>query len=207
VRIRTLAIVGLGGLLLVTGCSGSSSGGKTSIGSVTNPVRTPRPHTGSPSPTPTPSPTVTTTVTAPVGVTRCRSSQLSVSLGQGQGTAGSTYTPIVFTNTGSSRCELQGYPGVSFVDANGVQIGTPARETPSQRRTVKLASGASANAPLQQPDPGNFDPPTCQPTTADRLRVYPPGDKQALFIKDHVQVCTTKTGRTSVSVVIPGSGG
>jgi hypothetical protein len=151
---------------------------------------------------------VTATNTAPAVLARCQSSHLTLSLGQGQGAAGSTYTPIVFTNTGSTACELHGYPGVSFVDASGHQIGVPATEDTGKVKTVKLtAGGGTANALLRQPNPGNFDPSACQQTTATKLRVYPPGETVALFLADPAPVCATHAGRAGVRPVAAGTGG
>jgi hypothetical protein len=198
-----IVVLALGAAMLAAGCS---SGSSDHSGSPVT-VHTPKPHTHTAVPTDTVTPTPTVTVTAPTSVPRCLSSQLSLSLGAGQGAAGSTYRPIVFTNTGSQTCELHGYPGVSFVDASGAQLGTPAREDPGKQRTVKLPSGGAANALLQEPDPGVFAAADCQATKANRLRVYPPGEKTPLFISDTERICTTKAGRTGVQPVEFGNGG
>lgn len=208
-NLRIAAVGGLAGALLVAGCSsGSSSDG---AGSTISPIPThSHTHTSSLTPTPTTTtvtPTPTVTVTPPTGVPTCQSTQLSLSLGPAGGAAGSTYTPIVFTNNGSSRCEMHGFPGVSFVDASGARLGKPAREAAGKDKMIKLASGGAAHALLQQPDPGNYQPADCRQATADRLQVYPPGETQPLFVKDRVPVCTTKQARTSVSRVAFGSGG
>jgi hypothetical protein len=129
-----------------------------------------------------------------------------LSLGNAQGAAGSSYVPVVLTNTGSAKCTLYGYPGVSFVDASGTQLGVPAKHSPGTEKTIKLSSGASANATLRMPNPGNFDPSTCNQATADRLRVFPPGETHPLFIKDAAQICTTKAGRTDIGPMTFGTG-
>jgi hypothetical protein len=174
-------------------------------------VPTPTHHTPTATPSPTATvtvtPTPTVTATAPTSLTGCSSSHLSLSLGGAQGAAGSTYRPIVLTNTSTTPCELHGYPGVSFVDASGAQLGIPARENPGKEKTVKLGSGGSAYALLQEPDPGVFASSACQPTKSNRLRIYPPGEKVPLFIKDVEQICTTKAGRTSVRPMAKGTGG
>ena len=54
-----------------------------------------------------------TTTTA----TRCRVSGLSVRLGRASGAAGSTYRPIVFTNTTTTACTLR--PSLAVVKAIG----------------------------------------------------------------------------------------
>lgn len=148
---------------------------------------------------------MTVTQTAAPTLATCESKHLSLSLGASQGTAGSSYQPIVFTNKGSSACTLHGYPGVSYVDSSGAILGKPASEEGGHRVTVTLQPGGVAHATLQQPDPGNFSPSSCNETTADRLQVYPPGETKQLFVTDHVQVCTTKQARSSVFTVQPGA--
>jgi Protein of unknown function (DUF4232) len=127
-------------------------------------------------------------------------------LGQADGTAGTTYQPIVFVNLGATPCELHGYPGVSFVDSMGVQIGQSAAEDAATKVTITLNASGEANALLRQPDTGNFDPAACHVTTADRLKVYPPGDTVPLFVHDAVQVCSGSVGRTGVRTVASGNG-
>jgi hypothetical protein len=209
VNLRIAAIGGFAGALLAAGCSSGSSGG--GAGSTISPIPTP-PHTHTSSPTPIPTtttvtPTPTATVTTTAGVPRCLSSQLSLSLGQAGGAAGSTYTPLVFTNTGSTTCQLRGYPGVSFVDASGARLGKPSKQDAGRVKTVKLSSGHGANALLREPETGNYPPAACQAATSNRLQVYPPGETNALFLSYHVKVCTTKSTRTGIGPVSFGSGG
>jgi Protein of unknown function (DUF4232) len=204
----------LGAAGLLAGCGSSSNGSTTSepTGGVTPTAHPTHPPTSTtPTIPPTsaaPTPTATVTVTAAPAVSRCLSSHLKLTLGLGQGAAGTTYQVIVFTNEGSAACELHGYPGVSFVDASGAQLGRPATEDPGKRKTHVLdAAGGQANALLRQPDPGNFPASSCHVTTADRLKVYPPGETVALFVHDAVQVCTTAAGRTGIGPVLAGNGG
>jgi hypothetical protein len=203
---RIIMVLGLGALTLVAGCSsGSSSGGPS-----TSPTLTGQPVTPTVTPTPTatvtPSPIPTATVTAPISSTSCQSSHLSVTIGFAQGTAGATYQSVVFTNTGGAPCMLRGYPGVSFVDASGAQIGKPAAHTPGKEKTVTLAPSGQASATLKQPDSGAFPRSSCHQKTANRLKVYPPGQRAALFVNDTAQVCSTGAGRSDISPVAPGSG-
>ena len=127
-------------------------------------------------------------------------------LGFAQGTAGATYQSVVFTNTGGAPCTLRGYPGVSFVDASGARIGKPSSQAPGKVKTVTLAPSGQASATLKQPDSGAFPRSSCHQKTANRLKVYPPGQKVALFANDTAQVCSTGAGRSEISPVAPGSG-
>jgi hypothetical protein len=195
-------------VLAVAGCSSSSSGGQTSP-PPTIPVTTTTPSVSpSASPTSSPSPTPTPTFSTTVKATHtCSTNQLSLSLGQGQGAAGSAVVPIVFTNTGSTPCTLYGYPGVSFLDGSGKQLGVPATRNGGDEGVVTLAPNGTANSQLQLPDPGNFPAAGCKEKTSARLLVYPPGETSTLSITDVAQVCTTPGGATSVTPVTPGSGG
>jgi hypothetical protein len=147
------------------------------------------------------------TVTASPAAQPCSSSHLKLSLGIGQGTAGTSYQVLVLTNIGSAACTLFGYPGVSFVDSTGAIIGLPSSRDHGRVRTIRLPAGGAANALSRQPDPGNFSPSACQMKTADRVRVFPPGQTVALFAHDAVPVCSTATGRTGIGPMLAGTGG
>jgi hypothetical protein len=203
---------GMAAAMAIAGCGGGSSGGDQGSPPITIPTH-PHTHTATPtSPTPTATetptaiPTATVTATS-VAMPRCASSNLSLSLGPAEGAAGSTYVPIVLTNTGGGKCHIAGYPGVSFVDSSGTQLGKAAKREPGPIKTIKLASGESAYATLQLPNPGNFDPSLCNQTTANRLRVYPPDETTPLFIKDKAQICTTAAGRTHIRPLTSAGGG
>lgn len=107
----------------------------------------------------------------------CNADELSMVLGEGNGTgAGTLSLTLVFSNNGTRECTLGGYPGVSLVNNNGNQIGSPADQTPNtEAKTVTLAVGASASATVTYPEEGNFDAGTCK-DGATKLRVYPPND-------------------------------
>ena len=125
----------------------------------------------------------------PAGVIRCTSSALSVSLGEGNGAAGTIYYPLRFTNTGTTTCALEGYPGISLVDSSGNQIGSPAGRAPSTSPTVvTVAPGQSSVATVSLSDVLN----TCStPEMGSGLRVYPPNQTGALFAPSTaIAICT-----------------
>jgi len=118
-------------------------------------------------------------------VGRCTSAHLKLALSAGAGAgAGSRFPYIVFTNTGSTSCTLYGRPGVSFVGkGDGTQLGAAAGFDTSVAATpVTLTPGGSAHAPLKIAVAENFDASSCQPSAADGLRVYAPGETHAQFI-------------------------
>lgn len=118
---------------------------------------------------------------------RCAASSLAAGEEPGSGgAAGSTIFHITLKNTGSKTCTLQGWPGVSFVgNGNGTQIGAAAtQEKSSPHPTVTLRPGQIAVAPLKVVRAENYSKADCDPVTPDGYRIYPPGSKQSLFIKD-----------------------
>lgn len=145
------------------------------------------------------------------GSTTCETNALSLRLGQAGGAAGSTYQPIVFTNTGSSPCTLYGYPGVAFVAPDkGTQVGAAAtRNTQHAPETITLGAGASAAAMLQMAETGNYDPATCKPTDVSGLRVYPPGNKTAAYVAfpSTQKACSTDVNQLQVQAVVAGTNG
>jgi hypothetical protein len=128
----------------------------------------------------TPPTDATSTTPSATGSGACTSSQLTAAVGNGQGAAGTEIETLVFSNTGASACSLQGYAGVSFVGADGVQLGAPAvRQGSSAPPLVSLAPGQTTSATFAFPDSSNI----CGNggTPALGVRVYPPNQTAALF--------------------------
>jgi hypothetical protein len=150
----------------------------------TAPPAAPSPTASVPRPTrPATPPAAPTTTRQPAALSRCTTGQLTAKLGPGEGAAGSVYRPLVFTNTGRRACELRGFPGVSYVAGDdGHQVGPAAAMVGGRGPQVRIEPGRSASAALQLANVGNFDPGVCRPTAVRGLRVYPPGDKAALFV-------------------------
>ena len=107
--------------------------------------------------------------TAVAGGSLCTSGQLSVTTGSSQGAAGTEILPLVFTNTSSEMCTLQGYPGVSAVIANGVQLGQPAtRGTNTSTPVVALEPGQTTGTDRDwSPELWAPDFELCTPTPED----------------------------------------
>jgi hypothetical protein len=97
------------------------------------------------------------------------------------------HTGLQLRNVGSSACTLHGYPGVSWVaGADGHQVGAAAVREPDAssgvEKTVTLAPGAMASAPLAIVDAAVLPRSQCKPVPVRGLRVYPPGERAALFL-------------------------
>ena len=126
----------------------------------------------------------------------CSSSQLTARLGTSDGAAGSTYIPIILTNTGST-CVTEGYPGVSLI-RSGSQLGAAAgRDTSVSPTRIVLASQQSATATLRITQAGNYDTTTCQPRKATAIRIYPPDQTTSIDI-----ATTAYTGCASTKLSI-----
>jgi Protein of unknown function (DUF4232) len=129
---------------------------------------------------------------SPTGPQPCATSALQASLGRGGGAAGSRYYPVELINVSGDTCTLQGYPGVSLVaKIGGRQIGAAARQDHTlARRVVTLAPGATGHALLQVSNAENFPAAGCGLVTAHWLKVYPPGQIGALYIKFTALTCS-----------------
>ena len=131
------------------------------------------------------------------GLALCQPASLHVTVNASQAgaTVGSTYYPVDFTNTASSACGLYGYPGMSFVtsgDGAGRQIGAAAQQNPGFGKVpVRLAAGGVAHAWLQVTQTANYPSATCQPVTAHWLRVYAPGETEALYLNHSFSTCSS----------------
>ena len=191
-----IATILLGTALLAAACASSNNGGSTAASSPSTSSAAAT-HEGSASS----SAPQATSSSAPApssspGMAECATGNLKATVvtGQGGAAAGSTYYPVNLTNTGSSSCYLFGYPGVSWVTSpSGSQIGQPARRNPVvSPAAVVLDPGQTAHVTLQVVDAGNYDKSTCQPVTAHWLKIFPPGQFTALYVKFSAQTCSAK---------------
>ncbi len=154
-----------------------------------------------------PAPTASTSGAA-AGTPSCSTSNLRITPGNGGAGAGTDFTILDFTNRGTSACTLYGFPGVSLTNSAGTQIGAAATRNPSQpARLITLAPGAKANATLGVANAENYPAAACKPTTAAKLKVYPPNQTQATELPFNATACAVSTARQlSVTAVTAGAG-
>lgn len=195
--------------VLTAGCAASSStptsvpvvspsaAARASAVSASASAAAPSPATGSGSPS--------------SGAPACTSAELKVSLGGGAG-AGMSQDRIglQLRNTGPSTCTLYGYPGVSWVGGtDGHQVGAAAVRQPDSggiaEEAVTLAPGALASAPLDIVDAAVIPASQCKPVPVRGLRVYPPGERAALFLPLPTPAggygeCSLVTRQTTLSI-------
>ena len=131
---------------------------------------------------------------APAAVRACTADDLGVWLAVAQldGAAGSVYYSLQFTNLSRHACAMRGFAGVSAVDRNLHQLGSPAgRAHVVPVRTVVLAPGRTAHAVLWYGDVTVSTAPGCHPTFRTfELRVYPPGQYHATYAAFDFEVCS-----------------
>jgi hypothetical protein len=119
--------------------------------------------------------------------TTCNADELSLSSSVSDGAAGTITYAIVLTNTGKRTCTLAGFPGVSLVNDNGNQIGSPAeRASNYTEKTLTVAPGQKVKALASVADEGNFPAGKCQ-DGATKLRVYPPNDTGYLSVATDIK--------------------
>ncbi|WP_458116321.1 DUF4232 domain-containing protein [Arthrobacter sp. D2-10] len=142
---------------------------------------------------PDPSEAVTSSPTAAPTDGACTADMLSAALEteMGGGAAGSVYRQIIFTNASDEECEITGYPGVSYVNAAGEQVGAPADREPGESAEVVLAPGEMAVAPVKQTNAENYGA-ECEPTEVTGLRVYPPNDTASLLVDQVGTACASE---------------
>src|SRR6266581_277180 len=116
------------------------------------------------------------TSAAAAAVRACTADDLGawVAVSQSDGAAGTIYYPLQFTNLSRHACAMRGFPGVSAVDRNLHQLGSPAgRAHVVPVRTVVLAPGATAHTILGYGDVEVATTPGCHPTFRTfELRIY-----------------------------------
>ena len=127
-------------------------------------------------------------------VPACTAADLGVwvAVSQGNGAAGSLFLPLQFTNLSRHACAMRGFPGVSAVDRNNHQLGSPASwDHAISARTVVLARGATAHTILRYSDVAVTTAPGCHPAFGTfELRVYPPGQRGATYAAFDLQACS-----------------
>ena len=150
--------------------------------------------------------------TPTAAIPQCTASDLGVwvAVNQGNGAAGTIYYPLEFTNLSGHTCYLFGYPGVSALDRNGNQLGSPAGwGSLAGARIVNLAPGATAHTLLAYHDVAVSTEPGCDPVnSAANLRVYPPDQRSATYAAFSFEACS-HAGPIWMSIqepIIPGVG-
>lgn len=225
---RRVVVAGLlAAVALVAASCGSNSSTPTGTPSPTTTPAVQQPPASGPAggnaappnasaPPQTPSGTETPTqppggISAPGGTGPCVSANLNAHTGEPSGAAGTVGFPIVFTNTGSAPCVLDGFPGVSYADGpDSGPVGAPAARDGVPTGAVTLAPGASASALVMATDVDNYPTAQCNPVPVPGLRVYPPNDTDSLYVPYSGTACSLpspETAQLRVRAVVAGDNG
>ena len=211
-------------VVMLAGCTPDASEPSPGTETVTATV-TPTP-TSTPTPSAAPAPPATSTPgpdgesggggdlgdgTIGAAADRCTVDELQGAIDDGGGGAAGSYgVALILTNSGDRTCELQGWPGVSFVGGgDGTQLGASATlDRASEHPTVQIAPGGYAQAILTMVQAANYDAAECQPQQSEGFRVYPPGSTASLYIGaggDLFTACTSPSvQQLSVGAIQPG---
>ena len=135
----------------------------------------------------------TTTSTPPtVESTECKSAALTVTHGASSGAAGHVGFDLGFRNNSQKTCTLTGFPGVSFVDTSGKQIGEPVSRNTVSYLPVILKPGETGYALVVVTNP---DVANCPSAVPSKIRIYPPNETRPVLIAslDGLRVCSAQT--------------
>ncbi|MBP2340565.1 hypothetical protein JOF41_006743 [Saccharothrix coeruleofusca] len=142
-------------------------------------------------------------VDAAAGAATCRSVGLDVSFGREEGAAGTVYREVLLTNRGVRPCVLRGFPGVSYVDGDGAQIGGAAERVGDRGPQLTLRHGETAASDVGFAQVRNFDPDVCQPTPVWGVRVYPPDETEPLYLDMDQQLgCAGDASRVGAHLTV-----
>lgn len=142
-------------------------------------------------PSKAPASTLRTTKATGAAVGLCKASALKASTdATGGGAAGNVYMQLILTNTGTARCHLKGFAGVSLTNGPGGEpIGAPARrDTSAPGVDVLLAPGQSGSAVLRYTQARNYT--DCALVPAAGFRIYPPEETASVFVAQPSDACS-----------------
>jgi hypothetical protein len=176
-------------LVAAAGCKDGDDAGQTTTAPPTTMVSSPGSTApATPGTSPASVPPTTPAPTTPVS-TRCRAGDLRLEVSESGASAGHRHALLLFTNTGAAPCTVEGYPGVSFLDATGGQVGYPAQRLENPTAPIVLAPGEQAHAGLNVSNAYNFGEECGEPVHATAIRVFPPDETAALQAALGTDVC------------------
>ncbi|MBB5956497.1 hypothetical protein FHS29_003083 [Saccharothrix tamanrassetensis] len=112
----------------------------------------------------------------------CTSVDLDIEFGRVDGAAGTTYREVLLVNRGITACALRGFPGVSYVDSNGNQVGAAAVRVGDPGPLLTVAHGSTAVSVVGFAQVDNFDPDVCHKTPVWGIKVFPPDETAPLYL-------------------------
>ena len=157
-----------------------------------------------------PLPAPRTSFAAPARMAKCATSALRIKVGASTSATGITNHNLDFTNVGSIKCFLQGFPAVGMVSAgsgSGKLIGSYARPYPvTPSKPIVLAAGQTAHAVFGAYKLGSHLATNCDPVTPHWLKVFPPGQTRPAYVSVTVRICAAAAARTlQITPIVAGA--
>ncbi|HMK99310.1 MAG TPA: DUF4232 domain-containing protein [Acidimicrobiales bacterium] len=124
----------------------------------------------------------------------CLASALSASASQGSGAGGHEAVVLVFTDTSSTSCTLQGYPTSAWFIANGTRLPatvTQQVEAPGAIVMVTLSPSQKAATTVWTDNTGVPPASYCDPVTTNQVAVQLPGTEGTVTAPVVLSVCST----------------
>jgi hypothetical protein len=121
-----------------------------------------------------------------VGPAGCTSNHLALQQGTSQGAAGSTIVQYILRNAGTAPCTLLGFPGVSFLDSTGKQLGSAATRQGAASTVFTVQPGQVASFAVQIAIAGC----ATSAVQSQTIRVFPPNNTGALEAPGSYPICT-----------------
>ena len=144
-------------------------------------------------------------------VENCVPAQLTVTLAHPQGAAGTSYYPLVFTNT-KATCALWGVPSIQPVVGGAmrsrVKVGPASRNNSMGMMPVRhlVAMGHSVSSTFGVSDTGNYPANTCGARNAGAIVVTLGSFVTPSYVRVKISVCTKRTS-TSSRLIVAGTSG
>lgn len=179
----------------------ASSPGQGGVAAPASPLSPPSPQAALSSPPPSVAPATpqAQAQAAQQQPTSCPTSRLSLSIyWPPEGAGGNIHYGVILRNAGPVPCTLQGFPGVSLLDAQHRQMGQPAMRGGDPGRLLLLGPGQPANATLGVSSTCGSDPRALP--VSSYIRVYPPGNTAGLEMKFTAEECNV-----NISSLVPGA--
>jgi hypothetical protein len=188
------AVIGLGASLAGCGAQDQPPTAETTTPAVTQASPSKSANAGTTDATPSSAPTAApaSSQATPLSTQLCTAASLKGALDDtGGGAAGHIYMKLVLTNSSNVDCIVDGYPGVSMVQAGSIEpIGAPAERDAQAPSTgpITLAPGDTTTATLRYTQAGNYQ--DCQHVQAAAVLVYPPSATDSLEIPHELTACS-----------------
>jgi len=145
-------------------------------------------------------------------VANCRATQLHLSVGQPSGAAGTSWYPVVFTNTGTAACAIWGVPQIQPVlggaSHSRAHVGPSARNESMGEMGVRhvVAPGKSVSDAFGVTDTLNYSAATCRPRWAGGIEVTLGDFLRHGYVALRISVCT-RLASTRTQLIVAGATG